>query len=102
MTEYPTHLNTGYTDQAIIKQRDHIGMEPTPTYTTTPTDDDALPISQAVKTLQSIASKLPCECLITGSDRRCGNCDFAPKLRPRLSLALADEVHDHIGPDVTE
>ncbi len=37
-----------------------------------------------------------CECADSGAPTRCGNCDFAPKLRPRLSLTLADEIHDAV------
>lgn len=37
-----------------------------------------------------------CDCAEQGAPSRCGNCDFAPKLRPRLSLTLADQIHDAI------
>lgn len=40
-----------------------------------------------------------CDCAEQGAPTRCGNCDFAPKLRPRLSLTLADQIHDAIDED---
>jgi len=44
-------------------------------------------------------SNRTCECADSGSMARCGNCDFAPRLRPRLSLTLANEIHDAVEID---
>jgi len=40
-----------------------------------------------------------CDCADQSAPTRCGNCDFAPKLRPRLSLTLADQIHDAVTDD---
>lgn len=62
-------------------------MTPTADYIGRPATDNA-----ALDALRGPA----CECAASGAPTRCGGCEFAPKLRPRLSLTLADEIHDAV------
>lgn len=63
-----------------------------------PQPDQPITQEEALAAIRHVAASLPCECAITGQVPRCGNCDFAPRLRPRLSLTLAADLHDAIDP----